>query len=75
MATSVSPQTDEALTCVCADVPFEIEGVVKSLPAKVTQVSLLLAVTFQVSVKHPLKLENFLTHLANISATARLRRR
>lgn len=37
-------------TCVCADMPLEIEGVVKALSAKVAQVSLLLTVTFQVSV-------------------------
>lgn len=37
-------------TCVCADMPLEIEGVVEALSAKVAQVPLLLAVTFQVSV-------------------------
>lgn len=61
------------LTCVCADMPLEIEGVIKALSTEITQMSLLFTVTFQVSVQHALELENFLTHRASIGDTTRLR--
>ena len=38
------------VTCVCADVPLEVEGVVEAFPAERADVSLGLVVTLDVSV-------------------------
>lgn len=50
-----------------ARVSLEIKGVVKAFPAERAQVSLHLAVAFQVSVEEPLEMEGFVTDTAGES--------
>lgn len=50
-------------TCVRAYMSLEVKGVVEAFPAEAAEVSLCLAVTFDVSVQHSLVVEDLLAHL------------
>lgn len=50
-------------TCMRAYMSLEVEGVVEAFAAEAAEVSLCLAVTFDMSVQHSLVLEDFLAHL------------
>lgn len=51
-------------TCVCADMPLEVEGVIEALATERAKMPFLFAVALQVPVEHPLELEHLLAHLA-----------
>lgn len=54
---------EATVTCVRANVPLEVEGVVEAFAAEGAQVPLGVVVTLDVSVQHPLVLERLLANL------------
>lgn len=50
-------------TCMRAYMPLEVKGVVEAFSAEAAEVSLGVAVTFDMSVQHSLVVEGLLAHL------------
>ena len=55
------------LTCVCADVPLQVEGVVEALAAEGAQVSFHLVVALEVTVQHALQTEALATQVTAVN--------
>lgn len=54
------------LTCVCAHMPLEVEGVVEALATEAAQVPLHLAVALEVPVEHALQTEGLAAQVAGM---------
>lgn len=52
-----------------ADMPLEIEGIVKTLATEITQMPFLFTVAFKMSVEHALILKHFLANTTRVVST------
>lgn len=56
-----------SLTCMCAYVPLQVEGVIEALAAESAQVPLYLVVALKVTVKHALQAEALATKVTVVN--------